>query len=221
MEDSIIIWRCCDLQLPPKSTQVSVFLMRLEGQKLCRSIKQKLWGFFWAGWDISVCLTFNLSKGGKDSRMDAFVSARCSQHSTRGSFSHPPQIVLQRINVSARPRAFCCENEVWWSVVARGWRKRTHNRPTDTTGKYRETERRLHISRWFPILCPSSSEVFVQFTKEVSAVLFAVRWCDLTSERVQPPSSFILRRPAGKFQTVLSENFWFDVVRRSADEEGR
>lgn len=44
-------------------------------------------------------------------------------------------------------------------AIARGWRKRTHNRPTKTSGfgKYCESESGFHISCRLPALCPSSA----------------------------------------------------------------
>lgn len=52
--------------------------------------------------------------------MHGLCQSAVRKPSASGSFSHPPQIALQRMNASAHPRAFWCENEVRWSVLLLG-----------------------------------------------------------------------------------------------------
>lgn len=110
---------------------------------------------------FSVCLTFNLSKGGERSRMHGSCRRCVKRH----------WLVLtpttNRITAHKRGRV-STSILVWkWGVmkhaIARGWRKQTRKWPTKTSGfgKYCESESRFHISSWPPALCPSSATLEV------------------------------------------------------------
>lgn len=146
-------------------------LTTAEGQKPCKFIMRKRQGLFR---DTSVSLTFNLSKGGKDSRMHGLCRHAGRKPSASGFFLRPLQIALQRMNASAHPRALWCENEVRWSVLLLG---------AGENGRTIDQQKQLVFSKsgakssLFPVLClsPAAPEV-PSLWKFLSSSLKSVRW---------------------------------------------
>lgn len=169
----------------------------------CKLVVRKRRGFIR---DTSVCLTFNLSKGGKDSRMHGLCRGAVRQPSASSSFSHPPQIALQHMNASAHPRAFWCENEVRWSMLVLGAGE--NGCTIDQQKQPVSVNPALNPAVTIPAdslssALPSQRRKFLlsrSFIKELSAVLFGARWCDWTYEGVQAPSSLSSEDQLGSFK---------------------
>lgn len=201
-----MVWQVVVIYGDAQRCRRSAKFLPVEGQNPCKVIMRKRWGFIR---NTSVCLTLKLSKGGQHSLMHGLCRSAVRKPSASGSFSHPPQIVLQRMNASAHPRAFWCENEVRWSVLLLGASEngRTIDWQKQLVSLKSCAKSGRHGSGRFAALCPSPPQrrkflLSQSFRPVHYKALSSLIWRQMMRLNIWEGSAafqFILRRPAGKF----------------------